>query len=172
MVVHEVSEKIDWEELAKKSAPVDDGVIPDHRKSKTEGGAKQRFEKFAEKTKLGANKAARSPVRKLTPDDREKIESFYAGLALAAAMPTPMQNLEASEMLAAQAAACADSWMALAENNDAVRRMVLIVIEGGAWGAVVTAHVPIIISFLPQPMRSQMLHMAVRPTVPDSPEGL
>lgn len=163
--------EVNWAEAA---ATVTDskGVVPDHTKSRDTTSPKERFEKFAEKTKLGANKAARSPVRKLTEADRQKIEDFYAGISLAFVMPTPLFNQDAAEACASQAKACADAWYRLAENNDAVRRVVLMFIEGGAWGALVTAHLPIALAFLPQATKDHMGRLFTPVEVPDSPEGI
>lgn len=163
--------EVNWEAAA-ATVTESSGVIPDHTKSRDNSTPKERFEKFAEKTKLGANKATRSPVRKLTEADRQKIEDFYAGISLVFVMPTPLFNEDAANATAGQAKACADAWYRLAENNDSVRRVVLMFIEGGAWGAIVTAHIPIFLAFLPESTKSAMGSMFTRVEVPDSPEGL
>jgi hypothetical protein len=171
MVVHEVSEPIDW--AAAGNAATDSvGVVPDHTKSRENSSPKAKFEEFAAKTKLGANKAPRSPVRKLTEADREKIEGVYAALALAFVVPSPLFNEDAANAIAGQATPCADAWFNLAENNDSVRRMLLMFIEGGAWGALIAAHVPIVMAFMPEHTKRAMSAMFARPEVPDSPEGL
>ena len=146
------------------------GVIPDHTKSVQT--AKEKFEKFKDQTKLGANKAPRSPVRKLTAADRDKIAGVYGALALVFVAPTPMYNEDAAEAFAGSSEACADAWYTLAENNDSVRRVLLMFIEGGAWGALVAAHVPIVMAFMPEQTKRLMAGMFARPEVPDSPEGL
>lgn len=163
--------EINWSDVG-ASAVDSDGVIPDHTKSRADSPVKERFEKFAESTKLGANKATRSPVRKLTAADREKIEGVYAGVALLFAAPTPLYNEDAATALAAQAQPCADAWFNLAENNDTVRRIILMGVEGGAWGAVVVAHIPILMAFMPEHSKRAMAMMFARPDVPDTPEGL
>ena len=146
------------------------GVIPDHTKSTPT--AKERFEKFKSETKLGANKATRSPVRKLTEDDKEKIANVYAAMALAFVAPTPLFNQDAAEAFATCAPQCADAWFNLAQDNDSVRRVLLMFIEGGAIGALVFAHAPIILAFMPEQTKRAMASMFARPDVPDSPEGL
>lgn len=171
MVVRQVMTEINWAETG-AAATDSTGVVPDHTKSQNTESPKERFEKFATKTKLGANKATRSPVRKLTAADREKIEGFYGGLALAFITPTPMYNEDAAHALAGQAKACADAWFNLAENNDSVRRVVLMFIEGGAWGALAAAHVPIIVAFMPEQTKRAFASMFATADVPDSPEGL
>lgn len=148
------------------------GVIPDHTKSRETKTPRERFDEFANKTKLGANKATRSPVRKLTEADREKIEGFYSVLALLFVAPTPVYNEDAATAFAGQAKPCADAWFNLAENNDSVRRVILMFIEGGAWGALAAAHAPIVMAFMPEHTKRLMASMFSRPEVPDSPEGL
>jgi hypothetical protein len=108
----------------------------------------------------------------LTEADREKIEGIYATLALIFVAPTPVFNEDAATALAGQAKPCADAWFNLAENNDSVRRVILMFIEGGAWGALAAAHVPIIVAFMPEHTKRAMSAMFARPDVPDTPEGL
>jgi hypothetical protein len=83
-----------------------------------------------------------------------------------------MYNEDAAEAFAGSSEACADAWYTLAENNDSVRRVLLMFIEGGAWGALVAAHVPIVMAFMPEQTKRLMAGMFARPEVPDSPEGL
>src|SRR5574341_2677090 len=146
------------------------GSIPDHTKSAPT--AKARFETCRESTKLGANKATRSAVRKLTDDDKKKIEGVYAAIALVFVAPTPLFNQDAAEAFAGSAEQCAQAWFTLAENNDSVRRVLLMFIEGGAWGALAAAHVPILMAFMPEQTKRMMAGMFMRAEVPDSPEGL
>lgn len=163
--------EINWSDVG-ASATDSNGVIPDHTKSRDDRPVKEKFEAFAEKTKLGANKATRSPVRKLTAADREKIEGFYSALALVFVAPTPLYNEDGAQALAGQAKPCADAWFNLAENNDSVRRMILMLIEGGAWGAIIAAHAPIAMAFMPEHTKRAMAAMFTRAEVPDTPEGI
>lgn len=172
MVVRRMSEPINWAATGQAATDSPPGVIPDHTKSRDTDSPREKFEKFAEKTKLGANKAPRSPVRKLVEADREKIQMFYGAIALAFAAPTPFVNMEAAEAFGMQAPDAADAWFNLAENNDSVRRFILIFIEGGAWGALIAVHIPIIMVFMPEQTKRMFAAMFVRPNVPDSPEGL
>lgn len=161
---------VDWAAAGNAATDAPEGVIPDHTKSREKGS--EAFQRFQEKTKLGANKATRSPVRKLTEADREKIEGVYGALALVFVTPTPMFNEDAAQAIAGQAKPCADAWFSLAENNDSVRRVLLMFIEGGAWGALLAAHVPIIMAFMPEHTKRAMGAMFANPEVPDTPEGL
>lgn len=95
--------------------------------------------------KLGMNKKLRSPVRKLTDDDRDKIVSFYT-LAAGGVM---MIRIQTAQAMANSAEACADAWMEIAEKNDSVRRALLGIIEGGVWGKVIAAHLPILLTLIP-----------------------
>lgn len=162
---------IDWS-AAGDAATDSIGVVPDHTKSRDDSSPKEKFQKFADKTGLGANKAARSPVRKLNESDREKIEAIYGALAIVFVAPTPMFNEDAANALAGQAKPSADAWFNLAENNDAVRRGILMFVEGGAWGALIAAHIPIIIAFMPEHTKRAFAAMFTHADVPDTPEGL
>lgn len=166
-----MSENIDWA-AAGNAVKDSDGVIPDHTKSRDESSPKERFQKLADKTKLGNNRAARSPVRKLTEADREKIEGIYGALALVFVAPTPLFNEDAANAFAGQAKPSADAWFNLAENNDAVRRGILMMVEGGAWGALLAAHLPIVIAFMPEQTKRAFAAMFAHAEVPDTPEGL
>lgn len=94
---------------------------------------------------LGQNKKARSGVRKLDEKDREKIASLY----VFAAMPLQAFKPKVAAAMAQSADKCADAWMELAQENDTVRRTILMLIEGGVWGKVFIAHTPILIAALP-----------------------
>lgn len=95
---------------------------------------------------LGANKARASGVRKLTNADIEKLAEVYRTAAFAVTLFHPRLGSAVS----LQAEACAESWRGVAEENDRVRRAILALIEGGQWGSVVVAHLPLIIAALPE----------------------
>jgi hypothetical protein len=95
---------------------------------------------------LGQNKKPRSGVRALTVKDKEKIASLYTFGAMGL-MPFK-QN--AAMAMARSADACAEAWYEMAQENDGVRRALLMLIEGGAWGKVFAAHTPILIALLPE----------------------
>lgn len=102
--------------------------------------------KLKPRMKLGQNKKARSGIRKLTQEDREKIVGFYYTLSMAT-MPF---HSEGSKAFAQSAESCADHWMKLAEQNDAVRKFLLGIMEGGAVMGLVAAHLPIAMAFVPE----------------------
>jgi hypothetical protein len=96
-------------------------------------------------TKLGTNKKLRGGPRKLVERDREKIEQLYTALAMGV-MPFKPKT---AQMIAQSAEDCANAWFQLADENDSVRRTLLMFIEGGAWGALFAAHMPILMSLIP-----------------------
>lgn len=111
--------------------------------------------------KLGQNQKLRSPVRKLSRvpakdgelSDLERLEGWYVALGSAAQMFHP----KLSDALKMQAEEAALAWFALAEKNDTVRRYILAMIEGGAWGKVIAAHSPIFLAVLPEKVLEKFL---------------
>lgn len=115
---------------------------------------------------LGANKQARSGVRQLTNKDKDAIASLYAYLAMGL---MPFRPTTASKV-AECADQCAEAWYDLARENDAVRRAILAIIEGGAWGKIVAAHLPIMLTLIPD---NHPLSMIARMNdIPDDINGL
>jgi hypothetical protein len=118
----------------------ENGKLPPKQNQKTPPrGAQSVFKN------LGQNKKPRSGVRKLDEKDREKIASLY----VFAAMPLQAFKPKVAAAMAASADKCADAWMELAQENDTVRRTILMLIEGGVWGKVFIAHTPILLAALP-----------------------
>lgn len=117
-------------------------------------------------SKLGTNKKARSGVRALTDKDRDKIVGLYVTSAMAVMMVRP----PVAQVMAEQADTCADAWVELSKENDGVRRALLFLIEGGAWGAVIVAHAPIALAMLPPSLASQY-NFLVAKNPPDTPDG-
>lgn len=119
---------------------------------------------------LGQNKKLRSPIRKLSEQDRPRVQSLYVVVAGVVRIFHPRAAL-AIDM---QADACVTAWFELAENNDKVRRALLAVIEGGDWGKLFMAHLPIIIAVLPESMVERVMTGALSSmfsAAPDVPEG-
>lgn len=104
--------------------------------------------------KLGQNKKVRSPVRKLTREvpspeelsDLEKLIIRYRRVGKIAEPFHPKFAMAVTE----QAEDCALAWFELAEQNDTVRRWILGVLEGGAWGGVIAAHTPLFMAVIPE----------------------
>lgn len=97
--------------------------------------------------KLGVNrKSTRSGVRKLVKADIETLARTYTivGMGLSPVLP------KVGNAFVIQAEACAQSWADVADQNDNVRRAILWLIEGGAWSAVLMAHLPILIAAVPE----------------------
>lgn len=116
-----------------------DGINPPKTAEKNPPRGAKRFG-------LGANVKRNSGVRALTKDDRDKIAALYT-FGAAGVMPFRMKT---AQIMAESADSCADAWMELAKKNDGVRRALLMLVEGGAIGAVVAAHLPILMSLLPE----------------------
>jgi len=119
--------------------------------------------------KLGSNKKLRSPVRKLDEKDRDKIKSWYEY----GAIPVMAFNPTAAQKMMTSAETCADAWVQLADENDKVRRTLLAFMEGGVWGALFFAHLPILVALvppeaLPERMRPFMTMQMGTPDVPPS----
>lgn len=106
---------------------------------------------------LGLNAKARSGIRKLTDADRDYVAGGYVMLAN---MARPFHP-RVAEGLETQADFCADAWMDLAEKNDTVRRNILAYIEGGGWGKVFMAHVPVLMAVLPEKTLERMMERSM-----------
>lgn len=106
---------------------------------------------------LGLNTKPRSGIRKLTGDDREYIVNAYVLFANMARTFHP----RFATALTDQSEFCADAWMELAEKNDTVRRNILAFIEGGGWGKVFVAHVPVLMAVLPEKTLEKMLERSM-----------
>jgi hypothetical protein len=102
---------------------------------------------------LGQNKKLRSEVRKLTEDDLSKLSDWYRRIGKVLAVIRP--PIGAAMVL--QADDCAQAWGVLADKNDKVRRGILAFVEGGAWGAVATAHLPIVMAAIPEQVLNSFL---------------
>jgi len=116
--------------------------------------------------KLGANKRPRSGVRAFVKGDRDKIVGLYTVAAMGAMMVRP----PAAQAIMTQSEQCADAWIELGRENDSVRRAILFLIEGGAWGMVIAAHLPIALVFLPE--ETQRMIGFLTPSAPDSTEDI
>lgn len=100
---------------------------------------------------LGTNRKRGGP-RQLTKADLTQLRSMYDSAGFMAMMVRP----QAAEAIANCADDCVKRWEELAKQNDNVRRMILSMIEGSAWTAVVTAHMPIILACIPERVMENM----------------
>lgn len=128
---------------------VEDDIVPDHLASKS---AESKKDEREDKKPFGGNRTKTGAVAKLTAADQRKITNFYSYLALAVA---PF-NSKAAVALADNGEKCSEAWVELANQNIRVRKAILGMLEGGAWGMVIGAHVPIILASLPEHMREQI----------------
>lgn len=132
--------------------PVD--TIPDHTASQADvppiddGQVKEEPKRFT----LGENKRRGSGVRKLTKKDLEQLKSYYGTMGFVL-MPF---NRKAAETCVESSQRCVDAWAELAESNDGVRRVILSMIEGGAWGRVIMAHIPLAWAFVPEHVQERL----------------
>lgn len=122
---------------------------PDHTLANDGTGPQTQTKKDSKRksplSNLGQNKKPRSGVRQLQEKDRDKISQLYVTAGMCAMPFKP----DIASSLASIADDCADAWFDLAKENDAVRRTILMLIEGGAWGKVLAAHLPLILTMLP-----------------------
>lgn len=140
---------------------------PDHTKSKDSVPIPPGVRKAA--SRLGANKKLRGGPRKLTDDDRQKIIDYYDMLAWALKnyKPAVAEAIKDRSILEfadgepvygpARTEICADAWMELAEQNDSVRRVILMLVETGAWSKLFMAHTPILLAALPDDVLSRVM---------------
>ena len=126
--------------------------------------------------RLGANKKPRSGIRALTAADKVKIQDYYEMLAWAVGMvkpavhdaimlPVPVRDPETREVVdgPTRAELCAEAWMELGNQNDSVRRMLLWLIESGAWSQLFAVNMPILLAALPDDVLTRAMHRLVKP---------
>jgi hypothetical protein len=104
---------------------------------------------------LGNNRKTRGGPRKLVKADVDRLAGVYVIIGMALMPMRP--NLGAA--FGQSAENCANAWAEWAEQNDAVRRTILWLIEGGAMGAVFFAHLPIIAAAIPEDRLPPFLSM-------------
>lgn len=137
---------------------------PDHTKSRTvPPGVKRAI------GKMGTNKKTRSGVRPLRPEDIQRIEEYYDMFAWAMQMYKPsvaqaildevtVRGIDGEEdTTTTRAALCAQAWGELAKENDGVRRIILMLVETGAWSKVFMANMPILVAALPDDALSRLM---------------
>lgn len=104
---------------------------------------------------LGQNTKRNSGIRQLTKDDQEQIATAYTFFA-AGIMPFRMKTAQA---IAESADNCAAAWVEMSKKNDRIRKWILGALEGGALGALVFAHFPILVSLMPENMSETLSGM-------------
>lgn len=149
-----------------KSAPDAAHVFdtPDHTKSRSIPPGVKRVV-----GKMGQNKKPRSGVRQLRPEDVQRLEEYYDMFAWAMQMYKPavsqaildevtVKGIDGEEdSTTTRAALCAQAWGELAKENDGVRRMILMLVETGAWSKVFMANMPILVAALPDDALSRLM---------------
>jgi hypothetical protein len=85
--------------------------------------------------------------RPLSPAERtlrESILELYTGAQMIAYMADPTT----AELIKTQKEACADAWVILARRDARVKALLKRLTTGSAWGALVMAHLPIVLPLL------------------------
>lgn len=131
---------------------IDTPIVPNHKASRDrKGSARERAQKlFSAAHGQQQEKPARTrttKTRKSLPPKRkgqfvEPLETLYGGIAI---MLMPIDPV-CSMAIANAAPECAKSLDALAYQNDAVRRAVYALTQSSAAGAVLMAHLPILMA--------------------------
>lgn len=130
--------------------------------------------------KLGNNRKPRGGPRPLKPEDRQKLEDYYTMIAWGLSPIKPKVSDAIMEQLpigepdedgrtetATRAHQCAQAWYELAQQNDSVRRMVLMLVETGAWSKVMMLNAPIIVAALPDDALSRLMDRFIPSPVAD-----
>lgn len=120
------------------SLPID--AVPDHKAS-----ASDKSEPTPRKSVWGSkakSSQTRSAPPKLTAGVKTQLKDLYSGLG---ALIEPFDEV-AGRTIINQADQCAESVYTLAQQNDSVRRFLLYLTQSSAVGAVVLAHLPIVIA--------------------------
>lgn len=151
-------------------------TTPDHSKSRSVPPGVKRV-----LNNMGGNKKTRGGPRQLKPDDIKRIEEYYDMLAWAMSMYKPavaeairdevrtvhMDGDEEITEVFTRAELCAQAWGELAKENDSVRRMILFMVETGAWSKVMMANLPILVAALPDDALSRLMSRVMPVRVPD-----
>lgn len=99
--------------------------------------------------KSSAKPRRREPVKR-KDEFIEPLEQMYAiagGSLLMLGKTTGNAGLEPiARSVLEQASACAIAWDSLAEKDENVRRALRVLCTGGAWGGVIAAHAPIVLT--------------------------
>jgi len=134
-----------------RESPVDFGPDFSSTPSEPPKAAPKRNSRVKDKAEsllgeLGKNSPARSSVRKLTDDDRQRMLAMYDTIAT---MAQPFRPALATAITMSKER-CVDSWCNLADKNVKVRAKILAFMEGGEWTAVFLAHLPLFMAVIPE----------------------
>lgn len=139
---------VDFSALSVEDIP--EGV-PNHKASSGERGEKPRMATGsklfgrtggADSRRASNEKPTRPPVPKLSPGMKQSISDLYQFIG---ATIRPFDEFTGDTIIE-QADKCADSVYKLAQSNDAVRRVVIALTTTSVSGAVIMAHLPIILA--------------------------
>lgn len=132
---------------ADDAPPITEPRKPDHKASRTRSWGRRASTSESSGTKDRTTYTPRAKTRKPPPPRRkgmfiEPLENIYASMAIVLMPFDPI----CANAIAAAAPACAKSLDDLAYQNDAVRRMIFALVNTSAIGAVITAHLPILLA--------------------------
>lgn len=102
---------------------------------------------FARSRKANAGpqtRAAKQPVPKLSPSMKQNLEDLYSGIG---ALVRPFDEY-LGDTIIEQAPDCAKSVYLLAQSNEAVRRFIISMTTTTIAGAVIFAHLPILLALM------------------------
>lgn len=122
------------------------GDIPNHQATAPPPADMEPEPEAPKRVKLGTNTKGRGGPRQLTKKDIEALHGLYGSLALTMSLV----HKDGAQQIAESSESCVEAWVELAKQNDSVRRAILAAIEGSAWSAVISAHLPIMLAFVPK----------------------
>lgn len=123
-----------------EAASLGDFAAPNHSATKPKG----RWRKwFSNKPDEPRQAKPRKPMPQMAPSAlRKGIVDFYNGIALMAMPFQPDLALKISQ----SSEACADAWIEFSKTNPAVKRFLIGLVTASASGALLMAHMPILIA--------------------------
>lgn len=130
--------------LTEPTPPWEDVPQPDLAADEPTEAAEPRKPTVAEK--LGTNTRRASGIRQLNKKDLDQLRSLYGVMAVGL---MPIRPTTATA-IAENTDSCVEAWEDLAKQNDSVRRALLALLEGGAWGVLLGAHLPIMWTLIPE----------------------
>lgn len=149
-----------------------DDLRPDPEPTPKQRNARERAKAFLDSKKTveepPRKRATRSPVKEPASKPGEFVEpltEFYVLAGMTVSMLDKKDQV-CGPAIAESAESCAKAWDELAQKNPAVRHAIRSMLQVSAVGAVVSAHLPIMIAILTQHMPGA-IPPAMRPAPPE-----
>lgn len=135
----------DWDKIPAADAPAFGTPNPKPERPSFLGGRPKKAEE--RKAPPGTRKRTASKPRTVVPPSKpgqftEDLMAIYGAVALGISLKDPVCGMA----IAQSAEKCAEAWDKMAQDNDAVRRVLFAITKTTAIGAVVAAHAPIIMA--------------------------